>query len=38
MYVLPATSFVRQDYAEIFPIEPSPEFGRNDVLKNFLFL
>jgi len=33
MYVLPATSFVRQDYAEIFPIEPSLEFGRNDVEK-----
>ena len=33
MYVLPATSFVRQDYAEIFPIEPAPEFGRNDIGK-----
>ena len=33
MYTLPATSFVRQDYAEIFPVEPALEFGRNDIGK-----
>lgn len=30
---LPPTSFIRQDYAELFPTSPSPEFGRDDVNK-----
>jgi len=32
-YVLPATSFTRQDYAELFGISPASEFGRDDVGK-----
>ncbi|MEZ5908117.1 MAG: metallophosphoesterase [Hyphomicrobiaceae bacterium] len=33
LYVLPPTSFIRQDYAELFPIEPALEYGRNDTGK-----
>ncbi|MEM8744901.1 MAG: hypothetical protein AAGF14_09730, partial [Pseudomonadota bacterium] len=29
-YCLPATSFTRQDYSELYEIGPAPEFGRND--------
>lgn len=32
-YNLPATSFVRQDYAEMFRIEAADEYGRNDAEK-----
>lgn len=32
-YILPATSFTRQDYAELFSVEPAPEFGRDDAGK-----
>jgi len=32
-YVLPATSFTRQDYSELFSVEPMPEFGRDDTGK-----
>jgi len=32
-YVLPPTSFTRQDYAEMFNVSPAPEFGRDDVGK-----
>lgn len=32
-YVLPATSFFRQDYAELFRVEAAPEHGRNDAEK-----
>jgi len=32
-YVLPATSFTRQDYAELFGVGPAAEFGRDDVAK-----
>jgi predicted phosphodiesterase len=30
---IPATSFVRQDYSEMFRIEAADEYGRNDVQK-----
>ena len=30
LFCLPPTSFIRQDYAEMFPISPAPEFGRDD--------
>ena len=30
LYCLPATSFIRQDYAEMYAIDPPKEFGRND--------
>lgn len=30
LYVLPPTSFIRQDYAELFPVSPADEFGRDD--------
>ncbi|MGI9435558.1 MAG: metallophosphoesterase family protein [Geminicoccaceae bacterium] len=33
LYCLPATSFTRQDYAELFPISPANEFGRDDLGK-----
>ncbi len=33
LYCLPATSFTRQDYAELFRIEPTSEFGRDDAGK-----
>jgi len=33
LYCLPATSFIRQDYAELFPVSPAPEFGRDDTGK-----
>lgn len=33
LYCLPATSFTRQDYAELFPIAPASEFGRDDTGK-----
>ncbi len=29
-YTIPATSFTRQDFAELFPVGPAPEFGRDD--------
>lgn len=32
-YVMPATSFVRQDYSEMFRIEAAPENGRDDAEK-----
>ncbi|MEX2450902.1 MAG: metallophosphoesterase [Rhodospirillales bacterium] len=37
-YILPATSFFRQDYAELFRIEPADQFGRNDAEKLGFFL
>lgn len=33
LYCLPATSFIRQDYAELFPVSPASEFGRDDTGK-----
>ena len=33
LYCLPATSFTRQDYGELFPLEPAGEFGRDDTGK-----
>ncbi|WP_226573920.1 metallophosphoesterase family protein [Acuticoccus sediminis] len=33
LYVLPALSFVRQDYSELFRGGPGPEFGRDDADK-----
>lgn len=30
LYCFPPTSFIRQDYAELYQIEPPNEFGRND--------
>ena len=33
LYCLPATSFIRQDYAEFFPVSPASEFGRDDTGK-----
>ena len=30
LYCLPATSFTRQDYAELFPVSPANEYGRDD--------
>ena len=33
LYVLPPTSFIRQDYSELFPVEPASEYGRDDVGK-----
>lgn len=30
LYCLPATSFTRQDFAEMFPVSPASEFGRDD--------
>ena len=30
LYCLPATSFIRQDYAEMFQIGPTKDFGRDD--------
>jgi 3',5'-cyclic AMP phosphodiesterase CpdA len=32
-YVLPPTSFIRQDYSELFPIEAASEHGRDDTGK-----
>ena len=32
-YILPATSFVRQDFSEMYRVEPGAEAGRNDVAK-----
>jgi len=29
-YILPATSFVRQDYAELYRVSPTLEYGRDD--------
>jgi 3',5'-cyclic AMP phosphodiesterase CpdA len=37
-YLLPATSFFRQDYAELFRIEAAPEHGRNDAEKLGFFM
>ncbi|MEM6987923.1 MAG: metallophosphoesterase, partial [Pseudomonadota bacterium] len=33
LWCLPATSFTRQDYSELFRGEPAPEFGRDDTDK-----
>ena len=33
LYCLPPTSFVRQDYSELYKIEPTSEFGRDDAGK-----
>jgi 3',5'-cyclic AMP phosphodiesterase CpdA len=33
LYVLPPTSFIRQDYSELFPIEATSEHGRDDIGK-----
>lgn len=33
LYCLPPTSFIRQDYSELYSIGPAPEFGRNDTGK-----
>ncbi len=33
MYLLPATSFLRHDYAEFYRVEPGPEHGRDDAAK-----
>ena len=30
LYCLPPTSFTRQDYSDLYKMEPAPEFGRND--------
>ena len=38
MYLLPATSFMRHDYSEMFRIAPEQEFGRNDTGKFGFFL
>ena len=37
-YLLPATSFVRQDYSEMFRVGPAAELGRNDAPKLGYFL
>jgi 3',5'-cyclic AMP phosphodiesterase CpdA len=37
-YLLPATSFFRQDYAELFRVEAAPEHGRNDAEKLGFFM
>ncbi|MEQ8195154.1 MAG: metallophosphoesterase family protein, partial [Rhodospirillales bacterium] len=37
-YILPATSFFRQDYSELFRIEAADQFGRNDAEKLGFFL
>ena len=33
LFVLPALAFVRQDYSELFPVDPADEYGRNDSSK-----
>ena len=33
IYNLFSTCFVRQDYSEMFRVEPAPEYGRNDAAK-----
>lgn len=33
LYILPSTTFVRQDYSELYKIEPGDEGGRNDTAK-----
>ena len=38
MYLIPATSFMRHDYCELFRIAPEEEFGRNDTGKFGFFL
>jgi hypothetical protein len=38
MYLLPATSFMRHDYAEFFRVAPEAEFGRDDAGKFGYFL
>lgn len=38
MYLLPATSFLRHDYTELFRVAPAQEFGRNDTGKFGYFL
>ena len=38
MYSVPSTSFLRHDFSEIFHIEPTFEFGRDDSLKLGFFM
>jgi 3',5'-cyclic AMP phosphodiesterase CpdA len=38
MYILPSTAFVRQDYSEMYRIEPGDQFGRNDEPKLGYFM
>ena len=38
MYILPSTAFVRQDYSEMYRIEPGDQFGRNDEPKLGYFI
>ena len=33
LYILPSTTFVRQDYSELYKVEAGPEGGRNDAAK-----
>lgn len=33
LYCLPPTSFIRQDFSELYRTDPAPEFGRNDAGK-----
>jgi hypothetical protein len=37
-YVLPSVTNLRQDYAELFRVEPADEYGRNDIGKLGFFL
>lgn len=38
MYILPSTAFVRQDYSEMYRIEPGDQYGRNDEPKLGYFM
>ncbi len=38
MYILPSTAFVRQDYSEMYRIEPGDQWGRNDEPKLGYFI
>ena len=38
MYILPSTAFVRQDYSEMYRIEPGDQYGRNDEPKLGYFI
>jgi hypothetical protein len=38
MYLLPSTAFVRQDYSEMYRIEPGDQYGRNDEPKLGYFI
>ena len=37
-YILPATSFFRQDYSELFRLAPADQYGRNDAEKLGFFM